>query len=111
MADSQGVKDLMDENKNGPTTHGNVAVETRSGAALNLQVQGQRSYAPVIPGASETQSLGMVSVREQEGEAKHLPHAEREVSKSKALSFPGQTGRDTQATSKSFVFIHHPNHS
>lgn len=119
VADRQGVKELVAEDTNEPTIRGTVAVETRSRASLNLHVQGRRSYAPVIPGASETQSLGIASVQGQEGKdftadvqkAKHLPHAEHEVSKSKALSIPPQTGRNTQATSKSFVFIHHPNHS
>lgn len=108
-ADRQGVKDLVAEDTNRPRIRGTVVVESRRRGALNLQVPRRRSYGPVIPGASEIQSLGIASVEGQEGkdftadvqEAKHLPHAEREVIKSKALSIPGQTGRNTQATSKS----------
>lgn len=108
-ADRQGVKDLVAEDTNRPRIRGTVVVESRRRGALNLQVPRGRSYGPVIPGASEIQSLGIASVEGQEGkdftadvqEAKHLPHAEREVTKSRALSIPGQTGRNTQATSKS----------
>lgn len=99
----------MAEDTNRPRIRGTVVVESRRRGALNLQLPRRRSYGPVIPGASEIQSLGIASVEGQEGkdftadvqEAKHLPHAEREVIKSKALSIPGQTGRNTQATSKS----------
>ncbi|XP_039681662.1 fibroin heavy chain isoform X2 [Perca fluviatilis] len=98
VADRQGVKDLglVAKDKNGPGLHGTIAVE-------NHPAQGGGSYGPVIPGASGTQSLGIASVEGQEAQgftadgqkAKHLSHAER---KSKALSIPGQTGRNTQAT-------------
>lgn len=97
VADKQGVKDLVAKDTNGPRVRGTV--ENRSRGSLNLQVQGGGSYGPVIPGASGTQSLGIASVDVQE--AKHLPHTEHDVTKSKALSIPGQTGRNTQATSKS----------
>lgn len=107
VADRQGVTDIGLEAKDTivPRIRGTVAVESRSGGSLNHQVQGGGSYGPVIPGTSGTQSLGLPSVDGQEGfvtygqEAKHLSHAE--VTKSKAVSIPGQAGRNTQATSKS----------
>lgn len=110
VADGQGVKDLglVAKDKNGPRVHGTVTVENHDYRG-SLQVQERGSYGPVIPGASGTQSLGVTTEERQEGkgftaddqEAKHLSHAEHEVIKPKALSIPGQTGRDTQATSKS----------
>lgn len=109
VADGQGVKDLVAKDTNGPRVHGTVAVETHSRSSLNLQIQGGGSHGPVIPGLSGTQGLGIASVEGQEGkgftnegqEAKHLSHAERDATKSKALSIPGQAGRNTQAPSKS----------
>lgn len=110
VADGQGVKDLglVAKDKNGPRSRGTVTVENHDYRG-SLQVQERGSYGPVIPGASGTQSLGVTTEERQEGkgftaddqEAKHLSHAEHEVIKPKALSIPGQTGRDTQATSKS----------
>ncbi|XP_034749297.1 hornerin isoform X1 [Etheostoma cragini] len=98
VEDRQGVKDpgLVAKDQNGPGIHGTVTVE-------NHYAQGGGSYGPVFPGASGTQSLGIASVEGQEArgftadgqKAKHLSHAEHE---SKALSIPGQTGRNTQAT-------------
>lgn len=109
VADKQGVKDLGAKHKNGPRIHETGAVESRRRDALHPRVQGGRSYEPVSPGAGETQSLGVASVRGQEGkdlvadirEAKHLSQAESQVTKSKALSIPGQSGTMSQATSKS----------
>ncbi|XP_019113813.1 fibroin heavy chain isoform X7 [Larimichthys crocea] len=108
VADGQGVKDLglVAKDKNGPRSRGTVTVENHDYRG-SLQVQERGSYGPVIPGASGTQSLGVTTEERQEGkgftaddqEAKHLSHAEHEVIKPKALSIPGQTGRDTQATS------------
>lgn len=110
-AGRQHAKDLHLEAKdaNVPRIRGTVAVGNRSRGSLNLQAQEGRRYGPVIPGASGVQSLGIASVEGQEGtgftadgqEAKHLSHAEREVTNSKALSIPGQTGRNPQETSKS----------
>ncbi|KAM9345983.1 uncharacterized protein ABDE67_012585 [Symphorus nematophorus] len=101
VADGQGLKDLglVAKDTNGP--------RNLSPGSLSLQVQGGGSYGPVIPGASGTQSLGITSVEGKKGkgftangqEPKHLPYAERDVPKSKPLSIPGQTGRDTQAPS------------
>ncbi len=110
VADRQGVRNLglVAKDTNGPRIHGTVAVESRSRGSLDIQVQGGGSYGPMIPGARGTQSLGVASVEVQEAkdftaddqEAKHFHHTEHHVTKSKALSIPGQTGRNTQATSK-----------
>ncbi|XP_051244703.1 fibroin heavy chain isoform X3 [Dicentrarchus labrax] len=107
VAEGQGVKDLgpVATDANGPGIRGTVSVENHSRSSVNLQVQG--GGRPLIPGASGTQSLGSTAVEGQEAkgftddgqEAKHLSNAEREVTKSKSLSIPGQTGRNTQATS------------
>lgn len=109
VAGRQGVKDLGAKHKNGPRIHGAVPVESHRRDAPHPRVQGGRSYEPVSPGASETQNLGITSVQGQEGKdfvadirkAKHLSQAESEVTKSKALSIPGQSGTMSQATSKS----------
>ncbi|XP_044037006.1 fibroin heavy chain isoform X2 [Siniperca chuatsi] len=109
VADRQGIKDLglVAKDTKGPRILGTVAVENRSHGSPNLQVQGEGSYGPVIPGSSGAQSLGITPVEGQipKGftaggqKAKHLSHAERDITKSKALSIPGQTGRNIQATS------------
>lgn len=109
VADKQGVKDLGAKHKNGPRIHEPGAVDSHRRDALHPRVQGGRSYEPVSPGAGETQSLGVASVQGQEGkdlvahirEAKRLSQAESQVTKSKALSIPGQSGTMSQATSKS----------
>lgn len=96
-ADKQGVKDLVAKHKNGPRIHEAGAVESHRREALHPREQGGRSYEPVSPGAGETQSLGIASVRGQEGkdfvadirEAKHLSQSgtmSRAPSKSKTLS-------------------------
>lgn len=103
VADGQGVKDLVAKEKSGPRIRGTVAVENHSQGSLSLQAQGGGSYGPVIPG-------GLASVEGQEAKSftadgqksKHLSHAE-----SKALSVPGQTGRNDHATSKSKALTLH----
>lgn len=107
VEDRQGVKDLglVAKDGNGLRIRGTVAVEKRG----SLQVHGGRNYGPVYPSTSGSQGLDMVSVERQEAkrvtangqEAKHLPHAERDVIEPKALGLPGQTVRNNQATSKS----------
>ncbi|XP_068584118.1 uncharacterized PE-PGRS family protein PE_PGRS46 [Cebidichthys violaceus] len=107
-AEGQGVKDLglVAKDKSVPRIRGSFAVD-RSHGSLNLQAHGGGSHGPVIPGASGTQSLGIASVEGHEAKSftadgqkvKHLSHAERDVTESKALGIPGQTGRNDQATS------------
>ncbi|XP_055366955.1 fibroin heavy chain isoform X2 [Betta splendens] len=102
--DKQRVKDLglVPEDRNGLRIRGSVAVEKRSRGSVSLQVQGRRNSGP-----SGSQGLGTVSVGGQEAEgftaggeeAKHLPHAERDVIEPKARGLPLQTGRSNQATS------------
>ncbi|XP_068434499.1 keratin, type II cytoskeletal 3 [Clinocottus analis] len=108
VAEGQRVKELglVAKEKSGPRIRGTVSVE-RGAGSVNVHAQGGGSYGPVIPGASETQSLGIASVERHEAKTftadgqkvKHLSHAEHDVSESKALSIPGQTGRNDQATS------------
>lgn len=111
LADRQGVKDLglVAQDTSVPRIRGTIAVDNNGRGSPNLQVQGGGNYAPVIPGTSGTQSLGVPSVEGQRAngyiadgkKAKHLSHAEHEGTKSNPLSVPGQTGRNTQASSKS----------
>ncbi|KAM6914816.1 uncharacterized protein PEZ65_015111 isoform 2-T2 [Lycodopsis pacificus] len=108
VAEGQGVEDigLLAKDKSGPRIRGTFAVD-RSHGSLNLQVHGGGSHGPVIPGASGTQSLGIASVEEHDAKTftadgrkvKHLSHAGRDVTESKSLSIPGQSGRNDQATS------------
>ncbi|XP_030264839.1 spidroin-1 isoform X3 [Sparus aurata] len=109
LADRQGVKDLglVAQDTSVPRIRGTIAVDNNGRGSPNLQVQGGGNYAPVIPGTSGTQSLGVPSVEGQRAngytadgkKAKHLSHAEHEGTKSNPLSVPGQTGRNTQASS------------
>ncbi|GLD48967.1 fibroin heavy chain-like isoform X1 [Lates japonicus] len=108
VADRQGVRDLglVTKDANGLRSRGTVAVENHGHGSLNLQVQARGSYGPVIPHASGTQSLGIASVEGQKAKgltadgqrAAHLYHAEHDVKEPKALSIPGQTDRNNQAT-------------
>ena len=110
IADRQGVKDLglVAQDTSVPRIRGTIAVDNNGRGPLNLQVQGGGNYAPVIPGTSGTQSLGVPSVEGQEAhgytadgkKAKHLSHAEHEGTKSNPLTVPGQTGTNTHASSK-----------
>ncbi|XP_059203214.1 fibroin heavy chain isoform X2 [Centropristis striata] len=103
-ADGQGVKDLVAKEKSGSRIRGTVAVESQG---PGFQAQGGGSYGPVIPVTTGTQSVGIASVEGQEvkgftadgQKTKHLSQAERDVKVPKALSIPGQTGRNTQGTS------------
>lgn len=104
-ADRQGVGDLLAEDTNAPRIRGTV--ENHRGA-LNPQPQRGRNRAPAIPGTGAAQSWGSIpSVEGQEDvtadvlEEIRLPKARHEVTKPKALSVPGHTGRRTQAPSKS----------
>ncbi|XP_036945297.1 fibroin heavy chain isoform X6 [Acanthopagrus latus] len=109
IADRQGVKDLglVAQDTSVPRIRGTIAVDNNGRGPLNLQVQGGGNYAPVIPGTSGTQSLGVPSVEGQEAhgytadgkKAKHLSHAEHEGTKSNPLTVPGQTGTNTHASS------------
>lgn len=111
VADRQGLKDLglAAKERNGLRIHGSIAVEKRTHGSLNLQVEGRGVYGQVFPSTIGTQDLELASVEKQEAkgftgdgqEAKHLPHAERDVIEPKALSIPGQTRRNNHATSKS----------
>lgn len=110
VAEKQGVKDLglVAKDRNGLRIRGTVAVEKHTHGSLNLEVQTGGNYGPLFPSTSGTQGLDFASVERQEAkgftanqEAKHLPHAERDVIEPKALNIPGQAGRNNQATSKS----------
>ncbi|XP_008293572.1 spidroin-1 [Stegastes partitus] len=105
-ADRQGVKGLVA--KNGLRIRGTVTVENHRHGSPNLQVQAGGHYGALIPGASGTQSLGVVSAgagQEAQGftadvqDAKSLSQAEHDVKKPKALHVPGQAGRKYQAAS------------
>lgn len=104
-ADRQGVRDLLTEDTNAPRIGGTVENHR---SALNPQPQRGRNWAPAIPGTGAAQSWGSIpSVEGQEDvtadvlEDKRLPKARQEVTKPKALSVPGHSGRGTQAPSKS----------
>nr|XP_046271921.1 fibroin heavy chain isoform X2 [Scatophagus argus] len=96
---------LVAKDMNGPRIRGTVSVQNPHHGSQDLQQGG--SYGPVIPGVSGAQRLGIASVEGQEGkgltadgqEAKHLSQAERQTTRPKALSIPGQTGRKTQVPS------------
>lgn len=104
-ADQQGVRDLLEGDTNAPRIRGTVENHR---SALNPQLQRGRNRAPAIPGTAAAQSWGSIpSVEGQEAvtadvlEEKRLPKARHEVTKPKALSVPGHSGRGTQAPSKS----------
>lgn len=104
-ADRQGVRDLLAEDTNAPRIHGTVENHR---SPLNPQPQRGRNRAPAIPGTGAAQSWGSIpSMGGQEDvtadvlEEKRLPKARHEVTKPKALSVPGHSGRGTQAPSKS----------
>lgn len=120
VADRDDVKDLglAAKDRNGLRIRGTIAVEKRARGSLNLQVEGRGGYGQVFPGTGGSQGLDIASVERQEArgftadgqEAKHLLHAEWDVTEPKALIIPGQTGRNNQATSKSKAFgFHHIN--
>lgn len=108
-ADRQGVRDLglVTKDPNGLRIRGTVAVVYPSHGSLNLQ--GRGSYGPVVPFASETLSVGIVSVEGQGAngfaaggqEAENLYHAELKVKEPKFLSIPRQTDMNYHATRKS----------
>ncbi|XP_067332975.1 keratin, type I cytoskeletal 9 isoform X2 [Channa argus] len=109
VADRQVVKNLglVAKDRNRFRFRGTVVVEKHSHDSLNLNLQGRRSYEPHFAVASGTQGLGISSVERQgakgftadDDEAKHYLHTEHGVIEPKALSIPGQTGRNNQATS------------
>ncbi|XP_035798678.2 hornerin isoform X2 [Amphiprion ocellaris] len=105
-ADKQGVKGLVA--RNGLQIRSTVTVESRRHDAPNLQAQAGGRYGAVVPGATGTQSLGILSAgagQEAQGftadvhDAKSLSQAEHDVKKPKALHIPGQAGRNNQAAS------------
>lgn len=104
-ADQQGGRDLLAGDTNAPRIRGTVENHR---SVLNPQPQRGRNRAPAIPRTGTAKSWGSVpSVEEQEDvtadllEEKRLPKTRHEVTKPKALSVPGHSGRRTQAPSKS----------
>ncbi|XP_074552134.1 uncharacterized protein LOC141809163 [Halichoeres trimaculatus] len=104
VADGQAVRDLQPSKESkDPRVHGALVVENLAPSSLNVRVQGVGSHRPAS--ARGTQSLGLGSVQRQGGDGLTLDGQEQKqltehaVTKSKALSVPGQTGPSDQASS------------
>lgn len=109
-SDLQGIKDL------GPV----AGKESQNFGSAAFNAQGVESYRPVIPDGKGTKNIAAVSAGRQASnsygpygqEAKTLPRVEPDVTGSKSLGSPMQSGRNTQAANnkgKGLTFFSHVN--